>query len=125
MYIVLSPPIYNIISNKSGRNLPISSKMTDICLQIKFREQRDYSPCLSNMSQFYSNWLLNSSIFPKWFYINFCPALSTNEITWNADFIFIEPLSIGPLTEIDTGPDIENVIAILSVVGALLKDNKV
>jgi len=32
-------------SKKTGRNLPFSSKMADICLQIKCREQRDYPPC--------------------------------------------------------------------------------
>jgi len=32
-------------SEKTGRNLPFSSKMADICLQIKCREQRDYPPC--------------------------------------------------------------------------------
>ena len=31
-------------SKKTGRNLPFSSKMADICLQIKCREQRDYPP---------------------------------------------------------------------------------
>jgi len=88
-----------------------------------------YRPSLELHYKQYATILLKlateSSIFLKWFCINFCPALSTNEITWNADFIFIEPLRLGPLTEIDTGPDIENPIAILSVVDALLKDNKV
>jgi len=32
-------------SKKTGRNLPFSSKMSDICLQIQCREQRDYPPC--------------------------------------------------------------------------------
>ena len=31
-------------SKKTGINLPFSSKMADICLQIKCREQRDYPP---------------------------------------------------------------------------------
>ena len=31
-------------SKKTGKNLPFSSKMADICLQIKCREQRDYPP---------------------------------------------------------------------------------
>ena len=31
-------------SKKTGKTLPFSSKMADICLQIKCREQRDYPP---------------------------------------------------------------------------------
>ena len=34
-------------SKKTGINLPFSSKMADVCLQIKCREQRDYPPCNS------------------------------------------------------------------------------
>ena len=39
-------------SKKTGRNLPFSSKMADICLQIKCREQRDYPPCIYMLQLF-------------------------------------------------------------------------
>ena len=39
-------------SKKTGKTLPFSSKMADICLQIKCREQRDYPPCFMWMLVF-------------------------------------------------------------------------
>jgi len=60
----------SIWSEKTGKNLPFSSKMADICWQIKCREQRDYPPwywaLLIGLMSYLDLYKLMSSTIMQW-----------------------------------------------------------